>query len=68
MAIFKITIKVFDGIGVLKKILKVGLDESKEKGYDIKITTLGAPDYLVEVQTAAKEDGEAAIMFALNKI
>ena len=68
MAIFKVSIKLFDGIGVLKKVLKAGVDASTEKGYDVKITILGAPDYLAEVSTATKEEGEEAIMCALNRI
>ena len=47
IAIFKVSVvKLFDGIIKLKEILKAGAEASKAKDYDVKITILGAPDYL----------------------
>ena len=68
MAVFKVSIKVFDAIGTLKKILKMGVEASTSQGYDVKITILGAPGYLAGGSTASKEDGEKAIMIALDAI
>jgi translation initiation factor 2 alpha subunit (eIF-2alpha) len=56
IAIFKVSVvKLFDGIIKLKEILKAGAEASKAKDYDVKITILGAPDYLCEISTATKE-------------
>lgn len=68
LSIFKLAAKGFDGIVQIKEILKAGVKASKDKNFDVKITILGAPDYLCEVSTATKEDGEIAIMTALDKI
>lgn len=55
IAIFKVSVvKLFDGIIKLKEILRAGADASKQKDYDVKITILGAPDYLCEISTSTK--------------
>lgn len=59
IAIFKVAaVKHFDGILKIKEILKAGAEASKQKDYEVKITILGAPDYLCEISTATKEEGE----------
>lgn len=68
MSVFKVSVRTFDGINHIKEILTKGVKESKDKGFDVKVTILGAPDYLCEVTTASKEEGEQAIMIALNAI
>lgn len=68
IAIIKVSVKSFDGILKIKEILKAGAEESKKKGYEVKITILGAPEYLCEISTSTKEEGEEALMIAINKI
>jgi translation initiation factor 2 alpha subunit (eIF-2alpha) len=42
-------VKLFDGIIKLKEILRSGVEAAKKKEFDVKITILGAPDYLCEI-------------------
>jgi translation initiation factor 2 alpha subunit (eIF-2alpha) len=46
IAIFRVSVKSFDGILKIKKILESGTEAAKQKNFDVKITILGAPDYL----------------------
>ena len=55
IAVIDVSIKSFDGINKIKEVLKLGIDASKEKGYDAKIFIIGAPAYMIEVTTATKE-------------
>lgn len=68
IAIFKVSVKTFDGILKIKEILNAGAAAAKEKNFDVKITILGAPDYLCEISTSTKEEGEEALMLTLDKI
>ena len=54
MSVFKVSVRTFEGIYHIKEILTKGVKASKDKGYDVKITILGAPDYFCEVATPTK--------------
>lgn len=57
MANFSTSCRSFEGIHAIKKVIQAGIDEAKEKGYDVKIFIIGAPKYTCEVSSVTIEAG-----------
>lgn len=43
IAKFHLAVKTFDGIHELKRVLNLGVNAAKDKGYEVKVFIIGAP-------------------------
>lgn len=68
MANFSVSVRSFEGIYTIKKILHAGIEAAKAKGYEVKISIIGAPKYICEVSSTTKESGRDALLITLKEI
>ena len=57
MANFSVSCRSLKGITAIKRALNAGIENAKEKGYEVKIFIIGAPKYTCEVSSATVESG-----------
>jgi len=67
MSTFEVSINDFDGVNILKEALLAGQNKSSPD-FKIEVTILGAPVYLMSVETDKKTEGTALIASALDEI
>jgi translation initiation factor 2 subunit 1 len=74
MSTFEVSINDFDGVNILKEALLAGQNKSSPdfkievRETTIQVTILGAPVYLMSVETDKKTEGTALIASALDEI